>query len=327
MQKCLILALIVVVVSFGYAQTDHRTTLRAGKHPNFIRVVFSSSPEVITNASVMLHKENSIRVDLKSSSEVEVQPIGVLKNNSSAEPLKGLTVASKDNVYYLTYNYIEDIKVSKLSNPHRLVIDIITTDKKNTEEQKNQNKLTEDNSVVTTSESVSGKIETLIIDPGHGGDDRGINSSRFAEKEFVLSFAKELSVALNKRGVKTILTRKQDQYLSLRERQHLMQGRKYDMILSLHTSDSEYMVLYALGGENSNPKRIDTFYGLLQANIGKTFNIRMSDIVPSMFPRTTKPAFLIELPNPDVLAYDRKTKELLLGALVSAVTAMDRSLD
>jgi len=314
------LLLVCLIFHYGYAQSEHRTIVRAGKHPNYIRVVFVSSAEVVKNASVMFHKENSIRVELKSSEELEVQHIGVLKNNTSVELLKGLTITAKDKIYYLHYDSIKDISVSKLSNPHRLVIDITIAEKKMTFEDVPQQKEDKASDIAVT--AGKGNVETIIIDPGHGGDDRGIKCSKTTEKDLVLSISRELSNILNRKGKQSFLIRKQDIYMPLTERQAFVKGKRSDLLLSLHLSSTGDMVIYSLYKDKSMDKVLSDFYNSLKFASKGAVNIRVSKIVPSMFHEIKRPSLLIELPNPDNFNYDKKNRDTLITALTSAVTTV-----
>lgn len=65
------------------------------------------------------------------------------------------------------------------------------------------------------------KVRAVIIDPGHGGKDPGgIGYNEIYEKDIVLKVALELERELKKRlrGVEIVVTRKEDNFLSLEER-------------------------------------------------------------------------------------------------------------
>lgn len=63
---------------------------------------------------------------------------------------------------------------------------------------------------------------TVVIDPGHGGEDSGtvqnIGSQDFVEKDFTLSFSQRLSRNLRELGIRNFLTRNSDKTLSLDDR-------------------------------------------------------------------------------------------------------------
>lgn len=79
-----------------------------------------------------------------------------------------------------------------------------------------------------------GKTATIIIDPGHGGKDQGAMVSGVNEAQVTLAVAKELKGALTKLGYKALLTREDDQFVSLQERPKFASGQGGDLFISLH---------------------------------------------------------------------------------------------
>lgn len=80
----------------------------------------------------------------------------------------------------------------------------------------------------------------IIIDAGHGGQDPGtIGPKKTQEKTVVLAFAKELEKQLNASGkYKTVLTRKGDYFIPLRERIAHARKSKGNLFISLHADSA-----------------------------------------------------------------------------------------
>lgn len=77
--------------------------------------------------------------------------------------------------------------------------------------------------------------ETLVIDPGHGGYDSGAAKFGLLEKHLVLDIAKRIQAKLKDyTGIKVIMTRTTDKYLSLAERANIANKAKADAFLSIH---------------------------------------------------------------------------------------------
>ncbi len=76
----------------------------------------------------------------------------------------------------------------------------------------------------------------IMIDPGHGGKDSGaIGPRKTKEKHVVLQIAKRLQRKINATpGMRAILTRSSDRYISLRGRLRLAQKHKPDLFVSIH---------------------------------------------------------------------------------------------
>ncbi|MEC5424100.1 N-acetylmuramoyl-L-alanine amidase [Virgibacillus sp. C22-A2] len=76
---------------------------------------------------------------------------------------------------------------------------------------------------------------TIVIDPGHGGNDPGaIGLGGVYEKDFVTSTATKVEQQLNAAGATVIMTRSGDNYASLEERIRISQSSNTDAFISLH---------------------------------------------------------------------------------------------
>ncbi len=83
-------------------------------------------------------------------------------------------------------------------------------------------------------------INTIVLDPGHGGEDAGARSRRFGvrEKDVTLAIAKRLRKILEERGVRVILTRESDRFLPLPKRAALANESGTDLFVSIHVNSS-----------------------------------------------------------------------------------------
>ncbi len=79
-------------------------------------------------------------------------------------------------------------------------------------------------------------VQTVVVDPGHGGHDVGAVSRRgIMEKDVNLSVAKELRRYLERESdLKVVLTRDNDSYLELADRAEIANSSSGDLFLSLH---------------------------------------------------------------------------------------------
>ena len=82
---------------------------------------------------------------------------------------------------------------------------------------------------------------TIVLDPGHGGDDPGaIGASGTYEKRLVLKAADELKGLLEATGdYRVIMTRDSDVYLRLGERVELARAAGADLFISIHADSIE----------------------------------------------------------------------------------------
>jgi N-acetylmuramoyl-L-alanine amidase len=81
-------------------------------------------------------------------------------------------------------------------------------------------------------------IRTVVIDPGHGGQDTGaVGPGGLQEKALTLDVARRLAALLQEDlGVRVVLTRTRDQYVALRERTGFANREKADLFVSIHAN-------------------------------------------------------------------------------------------
>ena len=78
-------------------------------------------------------------------------------------------------------------------------------------------------------------IDTIIIDPGHGGKDCGA-IAKIKEKDLVLSYSFMLKDELEKRGFKVKLTRTGDFFIPLADRAKMANETNADLFISMHAN-------------------------------------------------------------------------------------------
>ncbi len=83
-------------------------------------------------------------------------------------------------------------------------------------------------------------VRTIVIDPGHGGENPGARGAGGAlEKDIALSIARRLRAELvNARGLSVFLTRDKDVDLDLDERTAIANNYKADLFVSIHANAS-----------------------------------------------------------------------------------------
>jgi N-acetylmuramoyl-L-alanine amidase len=83
-------------------------------------------------------------------------------------------------------------------------------------------------------------ISTIVIDPGHGGEDTGVTGSGGTrEKDVALTMAMALKAAIEDRmGVRVLLTREDDRQLSADDRAAFANSSQADLFISLHANAS-----------------------------------------------------------------------------------------
>jgi N-acetylmuramoyl-L-alanine amidase len=92
------------------------------------------------------------------------------------------------------------------------------------------------------------KLERVVIDPGHGGQDTGtIGPTGLMEKDLVLDVARRLGSLIEQRlGAEVVYTRTDDASVPLEERTALANEKRADLFLSIHANSG---VASATGSE------------------------------------------------------------------------------
>ena len=89
---------------------------------------------------------------------------------------------------------------------------------------------------------------TIVIDPGHGGNDDGAKGHGLVEKDLTLDVAMRTEALLKQFGFRTVLTRTDDSYVALPERAAIANRIDNAVFVSIHFN-------HAYGGTG-----IETFY-------------------------------------------------------------------
>lgn len=104
-------------------------------------------------------------------------------------------------------------------------------------------------------------IQTICLDPGHGGRDSGKVDGRMQEKRYTLLLAAEVEKLLKQSGFRVISTRyREDDFLELDRRPQLANEKGADLFISLHynaaanrnVEGSEVYCLTPAGTSSSN---------------------------------------------------------------------------
>jgi N-acetylmuramoyl-L-alanine amidase len=95
------------------------------------------------------------------------------------------------------------------------------------------------------------RVQTVVVDPGHGGSDPGaIGPGGLREKDVTIAVALELEKRLMARGFRVVMTRRGDRTISLEERTALAEGAGGDVFVSIHVN----------AAARSNANGIETYY-------------------------------------------------------------------
>lgn len=99
-------------------------------------------------------------------------------------------------------------------------------------------------------DSLAGKFHTVVIDPGHGGRDKGAFWYGVKEKDLALDVARRVEKLLQGKGIKTVMTRRSDVYTSLNQRAVTANRYPGSIFVSIHFN----------AHTNRSIKGLETFY-------------------------------------------------------------------
>ena len=80
------------------------------------------------------------------------------------------------------------------------------------------------------------KMKTIVIDPGHGGNDPGTLGKSSKEKDIALAVSLELGRIIQKNlpGIKVVYTRSSDKFVELYKRAEIANKNQADLMISIH---------------------------------------------------------------------------------------------
>ena len=84
-------------------------------------------------------------------------------------------------------------------------------------------------------------FNTVVIDAGHGGHDSGASTrgrSRALEKDLALDVARRLDVKLRTEGFRTVMTRRDDRFITLDRRVDIGNAQHKAVFVAIHFNDT-----------------------------------------------------------------------------------------
>jgi N-acetylmuramoyl-L-alanine amidase len=124
---------------------------------------------------------------------------------------------------------------------------------------------------------------TVVIDPGHGGQDSGTMKAGLVEKELTLDVAHRVERLLQSRGLVTLLTRSDDSYVSLQDRAAVANDQPECVFVSIHFDESGRsgatgIETYYAAHPISFPERIASWLPFLQRTSSEPPNVESQSL-------------------------------------------------
>ncbi len=83
-------------------------------------------------------------------------------------------------------------------------------------------------------------VRTVVLDPGHGGHDKGAFSRFGFEKDFALDIARRARTLLIQRGINVVMTREYDVFVPLEDRAKIANRSSNSIFVSIHFNSSQF---------------------------------------------------------------------------------------
>jgi len=99
----------------------------------------------------------------------------------------------------------------------------------------------EANAAIDEPSPKAARARTVVVDAGHGGPDNGMTGpigapQKVHEKSITLAVSKALRTALEKRGIRVVMTRTTDTLIALGDRGKIANQSKADLFISVHVN-------------------------------------------------------------------------------------------
>jgi N-acetylmuramoyl-L-alanine amidase len=135
-----------------------------------------------------------------------------------------------------------------------------------------------------------GKVQTIVLDAGHGGYDKGACSGYGCEKDYTLDVAQQLRPLLKAKGFKVIMTRESDVFVPLELRARIANAQKDSVFVSIHFNatdrnpDATGFEIYSLTPVGSPSSQDDDLaLSFISRQNGSPFDSQSSELSASIY--------------------------------------------
>ncbi|NCC24922.1 MAG: N-acetylmuramoyl-L-alanine amidase [Deltaproteobacteria bacterium] len=235
-------------------QTPELTSIRHWSGPDYTRVVLDLDSSAtythrLLNPDPKLKTPSRLFIDLECIGTASDIPSKLTIKNSVVREIRVGQRTGDVTRVVLDIESLKNAKVFNLEDPYRIVVDVYTPPPSaasppsrtaakpaTPKGQELRIEINESSKSMagTLVEQLGLKLQTVMIDPGHGGKDPGATHGKIYEKDINLRFAKILGKQLEDKGLKILYTRTTDVFLSLEERTALANAQGVDLFLSIH---------------------------------------------------------------------------------------------
>ncbi len=242
--------LLITLMIFGLTLPAHSATveqIRVSQKEQLTRLVFDLDEAVNSYKTFTLQNPARLVIDISGGNTNKQLKLPALDNTPVKNIRQGqLNPTTLRLVLDLHQEYPFDSRklAPEGDYPHRLVIDLGSEKKqlaaseptKTDAEIVSQAPIPVAAQTVKSSPALPRRDIVIAIDPGHGGQDPGAIGPRGTrEKDVVLQISKRLETLVNNEpGMRAVMTRDRDIFLTLRQRIQRAKQNGADMFISIH---------------------------------------------------------------------------------------------
>ena len=210
--------------------TVPRVTVRTAVSGNTVRVALEASEKVPFRVA---QEQGRVTIAIpRDVIDVTLQP-----ERFTGGIVDGVQfVGGKDNVFSITLGRrFKELQAREEETPARLVLEFQAAPLAAGEQSPAPSA-----SAAPRAVPAGPAVRTVVIDPGHGGEDVGAKGPGGAlEKDVTLAIARKVrSTVVNALGIQAFLTRDKDQDVALDERAAFANNYKSDLFISIHANAS-----------------------------------------------------------------------------------------
>ena len=339
------LVFLLSLVSFALSAED--VLLRYSMQDGFLRIVLQTESNRYVQRAKVYSTYSLVKVEFPGEFTLKTERVDYTRFEYNK---KGRNI-------YLNIKDLKWIKLLRLKSPPRLVIDAYLDLKTREPEVKQQEKKeqlppaepsvpeekaspTEQRAVEKPLKKGPVKFKRIVIDPGHGGHNLGLYTSRYNEKSIALRVGRTLRYFFRKKGRKVYITRADDRYVSLFRRILYINKRRPDLMISIHMTTSNNFAIYTAAEHQLHDEQKYLFRYSQQRHLRESeklaryigerllqkFNIsvlyRSMDVPVLAY--TDAPAVVIELPGAEFFEYTKTNIIDIAKTILEAVEAYEQ---
>jgi N-acetylmuramoyl-L-alanine amidase len=213
--------------------------IRTSDHEDFTRMVFEADRSF---TYALQSRPGQLQVRLPGRADFRQRTLAI----QDSPLLDRVTHEMRGNESIFTVFFKGEADVKKsfiLEKPFRLVFDFVKSEKPAAPQPSAPETLEKQPATYKETPAAPSKpkpIETICIDPGHGGEDLGaIGKSKLQEKDVTLQISQKLKRLIESRtGLRVIMTRSKDSEVSLNTRASIANNQLAQMFVSIHANSS-----------------------------------------------------------------------------------------